>query len=309
MEKEEKMQMIFGHCFDFKDEPVLQKEYTPNPPSHTHTKRIQVAESASHSLTDEFFIKTDWIPLSGQEARFCSAQSFKKRDENLTWSLEIKDVVTLIWDASDKKISYIKGKNYGPRRLRFWIFHTFFPMVLELEHIYRILHVGSVEIKGKPVLFSAFSFGGKSTLTDYFIKQGHTMLSDDSMAIDKRKDGYYAISSYPFHRPYREAETLGHPVENFATEPKPLHAVYLLEKSEPDVAVEINELKGIEKFKAFHYSSFVDFSFMKQERFDFFTEMAKHIPIYKIKVPWDLDRLDEVYKAIVENSTEITVKK
>ena len=115
---------------------------------------------------------------------------------------------------------------------------------------------------------------------------------------------YYAIASYPFHRPYRELETLGYPVENFATEPKPLHAVYLLEKSEADAAVEIEELKGIEKFKAFHYSSFIDFSFMKQERFAFFTEMAKHVPVYKVKVPWDLDRLDEVYKAIVAKATE-----
>ena len=130
--------------------------------------------------------------------------------------------------------------------------------------------MGSVEIGGKPVVFSAFSFGGKSTMTDYFLQKGHTMLSDDSLAIDKRGNEYYAIASYPFHRPYREFETLGYPVENFATEPKPLHAVYLLEKSEPDAAVEIIELKGIEKFKAFHYSSFIDFSFMKKERFDFF---------------------------------------
>ena len=144
--------------------------------------------------------------------------------------------------------------------------------MLELRGIYHILHVGSVEIEGKPVLFSAPSFGGKSTMTDYFIQKGHTMLSDDSLGIDKRGDKYYAIASYPVHRPYRELETLGYPVENFATEPKPLHAVYLLEKSEPDVEVEIIEIKGIEKFKAFHYSTFIDFDFMKKERFDSFSE-------------------------------------
>jgi len=192
-----------------------------------------------------------------------------------------------------------KGEHYTPERLQFWIFHTFFPIVLELEHTYRILHVGAVEVEGKPVLFSAFSFGGKSTLTDYFIKKGHTMLSDDSVAIDKQGDVYYVIASYPFHRPYREVETLGDPVTNFATERKPLHAVYLLEKGDADASVEISEVKGIEKFKAFHYSSFIDFSYMKQERFDFFTEMAKHIPVYKIIVPWDLKRLNEVYEKIV----------
>ncbi len=81
---------------------------------------------------------------------------------------------------------------------------------------------------------------------------------------------YYAIASYPFHRPYREVETLGYPVENFATEAKPLHAVIYSKKVNLIQPVEIIELKGIEKFKAFHYSSFIDFDFMKQERFCFF---------------------------------------
>ncbi|MCO4846159.1 MAG: hypothetical protein KC427_09090 [Sulfurovum sp.] len=299
--------MIFGHRFDFQSEPVLQEESSSFPSDSSNypdNKAIQVIESPKSSLVDDFPLKTAWVEMSGQEARYHSLLPFEDAGEDFTWALEIKDVVTLMWDALDKKIIYTKGKNYTPKRLQFWVFHTFFPIVLELEHIYRILHVGSVEIEGKPVLFSAFSFGGKSTMTDYFIKKGHTMLSDDSMAIDKRGEVYYAIASYPFHRPYREPETLGYAVENFATEPKPLHAVYLLEKSEPDAPVEIHEIKGIEKFKAFHYSSFIDFSFMKQERFAFFTEMAKHVPVYKVNVPWDLDRLDEVYKAIVVKTIE-----
>ena len=299
--------MIFGHQFDFQSEPGLQKKYASfpsDPLSYCENRTIQVIESDEQSFLDSFSLVTDWVDMSGQKARYHSSSPFDKRGNDFNWALEIKDVVILMWDATDKRIFYRKGEHYTPKRLQFWIFHTFFPIVLELEHIYRILHVGSVEIEGKPVLFSAFSFGGKSTMTDYFIKKGHTMLSDDSMAIDKRDNRYYAVASYPFHRPYRELETLGYSVENFATEPKPLHGVYLLERSEPDAKVEIVELKGIEKFKAFHYSSFIDFSFMKKERFDFFTEMAKHVPVYQVKVPWDLERLDEVYEAIVSNTKE-----
>jgi len=29
--------------------------------------------------------------------------------------------------------------------------------------------------------------------------------------------------------------------------------------------------------------------------------MSKHIPVYKVTVPWDLERLDEVYDAIIQN--------
>ena len=167
------------------------------------------------------------------------------------------------------------------------------------------MHVGAVEVDEKPILFSAFSFGGKSTMTDYFLKQGHTLLADDSLGIDKREDGYYAIPSYPYHRPYRELETLGYYTENFSTTPKPVHAVYVLDKSEPDSNIEIVELKGIEKFKAFHYSTFINFDFMKKERFEYFTQMAKHVPVYKITYPHDMKKLPAVYEAIIKHTKEL----
>jgi hypothetical protein len=263
-----------------------------------------VIEEISSCISDNNFkLKTDYFTLSGQEVRYHSSVPFHETNEAFSWGLEIKNVLTLVWNAKRREIEYSQGREYAPERLRFWVLHTFLPLVLELERSYRIMHVGSVEVEGKPILFSAFSFGGKSTLSNYFIQKGHTLLSDDSLAIDKRENVYYAISSYPFHRPYRQLETLGHKVENFNTQAKPLYAVYTLVKAEPDAKVEIVELKGIEKFKAFHYSSFIDFNFMKKERFTFFTEMAQHVPVYKITIPWDLERLEEVYTAIVEHCT------
>jgi hypothetical protein len=153
-------------------------------------------------------------------------------------------------------------------------------------------------LHGEAIAFSSLSFGGKSTLTDYFLKQGHALLSDDSLAIEKKGEKYWAVSSYPFHRPYRELGVLGYSTENFITDPTPLHAVYTLEKVAPDADVKIVALKGIEKFKAFHYSSFIDFDFMKKERFAYFTEMAKHVPVYRLSIPWDMKRLPEVYAAV-----------
>jgi len=291
--------MIFGHHLDFQNEPVLREEYSGYPAASADctSKIIPVVES---DHIDNFPLKTDWVELSGQLARYYSLTPYEKSNGCFPWALEIQCVLTLTWDAVGQKIIYKKGKNYTPERLRFWIYHTFFPIVLELERIYRILHVGAVEVEGKPILFSAPSFGGKSTLTDYFLQCGHRLLSDDSLGIDKRGDDYYAIPSYPFHRPYRELETLGCFTKNFFTEVKPLHAIFCLEKVDAGVAVEISEVKGIEKFKAFHYSSFIDFHFMKQDRFLFFTEMAKHISVYTVKVPQDIERLNEVYATIMD---------
>ena len=289
--------IVFNHNLIFGDEPKLQGNILKN-----DLESIFIIEEQNFPLSDTFSLSGAWIPISSGKVRYLSTTLFENVETKISWALEIKDVMVLIWDVKERKILYIKGSNYTSVQLRYWVFHTFFPIVLELERTYRILHVGSVEIGGKPVLFSAFSFGGKSTLTDYFIRQGHTLLSDDSLGIEERDDGYCAIPSYPFHRPYREIETLGYYAENFSTEPKPVHAVYLLDKSEPDAKIDIVELKGIEKFKAFHYSAFINFNFMKQERFAFFTKMAQKVPVYKITYPHDMEKLPDVYASIVQHT-------
>ncbi|MCF6205423.1 MAG: hypothetical protein L3J47_00825 [Sulfurovum sp.] len=271
----------------------------------SETKKITVKQLTDKSQALSLKIRSNWFDVSEQKARYLSTVPFEKASGDFLWALEIKSVMTLFWDAGKREVLYFKDMHYSFERLQFWVLHTFLPLAFELERRYRILHVGSVEVAGKAICFSAFSYGGKSTLTDYFLKQGHPLLSDDSLGIEKRDDGYYAVPSYPFHRPYREVETLGYHTKNFAKEPKILHALYALEKSDPDAEVQIEELRGIEKFKAFHYSSFVDFGFMKRERFDFFSQMAKEVPAYSVVVPWDKTRLGEVYDAIVKHSQEI----
>lgn len=295
--------MIFGHHFQFLDEVELQNNYVnyfTNRHFEAEYKTIEVVCQKDEEKLDLFSFMSPWFVLSNQNARYRSLQPLVKLDSTSSWGLEIENVMMLIWDVKEKKILYIPFINYTPQRLEFWIFHTFFPIVLEVEKIYHILHVGSVLIEDKAVFFSAFSFGGKSTLTNYFIQKGHTMLSDDSVAIAHNQDySYEVIASYPFHRPYREVETLGIFNKNFSLTPHPLACFYLLEKSDPHAKIEITHLHGIEKFKAFYYSNFINFSFLKKERFDFFTEMSQSVSMYKIKIPWDLERLDEVYEAII----------
>jgi hypothetical protein len=290
--------IAFNHKLVFVHEPQFNSET-----EELSFETIKVKEDPLSAFFETAPLKSGWLPMSGQMGRYWSLIPFEKADRTFSWGLEIKDVVFLVWDADKREILYRKEEYYASQRLLFWVLHTFLPLVFELERTYRILHVGSVEVEGRPILFSAFSFGGKSTLTDYFLKKGHALLSDDSLGVAKRQNTYYAVSSYPFHRPYRELETLGNTAEKFVITSRPVHAVYTLEKASPEASVAIKELKGIEKFKAFHYSSFIDFDFMKKERFEFFSKMAQHVPVYRIVVPWELDRLDEVYETIVAHCT------
>jgi len=288
--------MIHGHHFHFIDEPALNAAHTS---SHTD-RTITVQTMSDVSMLADYTMERPWIPLSGQEGRYFSKIPFEEADKDFSWGLEIKEVLTLIWDPNTQTILYVQGEHYTAQRLRFWIYHTFFPLVLELARTYHFLHVGAVEVKGKTLFFSAPSFGGKSTLTDYFIQQGATLISDDALGIEEKNTSYVAIPAYPYHRPYREPEELGYKAEKFASVPNPIAAVFLLQKGEAHENVRIEEVKGIEKFKAFHHSVFIEFPFRKKERFGFFGKMAQTVPVYSITIPWDLERLEEVYTAMTD---------
>ena len=128
------------------------------------------------------------------------------------------------------------------------------------------------------------------------------MVSDDKVATYEKNGVFFSVPSIPFHRPYRKIEDLGYFVENVASSPKPIHAIYELVKSDAKTDIVISELSGIEKFKSLRYSSEINLSFLKAKRFTFLSRLAKVVPVYKVIVPWDMERLDEVYTAIVTHS-------
>jgi len=286
---------VFNYNLIFKDEPALNKKHRQKQVDLSLEKILVIQ---SHALDDAYSVtnRSDWLNMHGQKIQYTS---FSSQNNSFSWSLEIEDTLFLFWESTQRNIYYIKRVNYTPDKLCYWVLHTFFPLVLEVEKSYPILHVSSVEVNEKVVLFMACSNGGKSTLASYFIKQGHRLFSDDILAVYKDATDYYAIASYPFQRPFRKPESLGWYVENFATKPKPIHALYVLEKSSVNAEVQTVKLCGIEKFKALHKSIFFHFSDMKEEHFFFFTQMAQNIPVYKIIMPSDIQRLGDVYDVIV----------
>ena len=297
--------MIHAHHFYFADQPSLQKEYESfnfEVKENRDDNTIVVKEINQHK---GFCTRSTVRYLSGRECTYLSDKPFELLGKNDNWGLEVQDLLTLVWDSTSRSIVYGRGRLFTSELLRFWILHTFLPIVLEIEKTYRVLHVGAVEVEGGPVLFSAASFGGKSTLTDYFLKKGHALYSDDTLAVRKENGQYIAYPSFPYHRPYRQPETLGKRAENFSRNPMPIKAIYELERVASDLSVEITPSKGVEKFKTLYYSNFTNFRFMKKERFAFAMEMAKHVPVYRIMVPHDLDRLEEVYEAIVKKTREL----
>lgn len=240
--------------------------------------------------------------MSGCKVRYLTDHTFNEYPQGCRWGLEVERLAGFSWVNGGNGISYQPYEEFTTTRLQFWVLHTLLPMIFALQQRFQILHVGSVEIDSQPVAFSGPSFGGKSTLTGYFIKQRHPFLADDTLGIEFRDGRFQAVASYPFHRPFRALESLGVPVELMAQNPKPLKAIYFLQKREANADVKITAISGISKFKAFHFSSFVNFDFLKQNHFEFLSAMAAAVPAYEIEIPWDLGRLEEVHEHIVNHS-------
>ncbi|MDQ7084723.1 MAG: hypothetical protein Q9M36_07235 [Sulfurovum sp.] len=68
------------------------------------------------------------------------------------------------------------------------------------------------------------------------------------------------------------------------------------------MGVTIIELYGVEKFKALHTGDFIHFNFLKKAHLAYIAQMAQAIPVYQIQIPWDKERLSEVYQAILTHN-------
>lgn len=262
---------------------------------------ITVKEISYFEFEDKLLYEITFINNQGRDNYLRTDRDFLTTRKEQPWEFEVKDVVKFFWYSGSLKIEYIPQKEFSFQLLEYWLLHIILPMYFTVEEKYDFLHAGAVEVENKPILFTAESFGGKSTMTDFFLKQGHTLISDDKVATIKIDNQIYAISSHPHHRPYRKMEDLGYFVKDFSVLPKAIHAIYELKKGEPNSKIIIEELSGVEKFKSLQYASEMNLFFQKQKRFTYLTKMAKSVPVFKVTIPWKIDRLKEVYMHILQH--------
>jgi hypothetical protein len=283
--------MIFGYTIDFSEFPFLNTTITNTLPKITVEK---------HDLL--FFPwHTEYLPHSGREVRYASMLPFRENiRKKMPWAMHIKDVATLMWIPKEQKIGYSIEKAFTPERLRFWVYHTFLPLLFEMQQQYHIIHAGGVELSDKALLFIAPSFGGKSTLTASLHQDGYRLLGDDTIALKATGKGVNAIASYPFYRPYREPETLGYQTQLYVTKTLDDISLCILKKVPADALCTIEPIHGVMRFKALHLSAFVPIPFLKKQMFQTQQLLLQHIPVYEITVPWDKTRLNEVKTKLIQ---------
>lgn len=144
---------------------------------------IVVKESSLDTLDEQFNHKMTFFNNQGRNITLYTDRPFERTVLKQRWSLDVEGVVTFFWTSGELTIDYVKADNFTSELLAYWILHVVLPIFLTIEEHCYFLHAGAVEIDEKPVLFVAESFGGKSTMTDFFIKQGHVMVSDDKVGV------------------------------------------------------------------------------------------------------------------------------
>jgi hypothetical protein len=232
-------------------------------------------------------------------------REFTQPTEDQNWLFHVENVISFSWKTQGGKISYRFLEEATEDIFRFWLYHLVLPIYFSIARIYKFLHAGAVEIDSRSVLFMASSHGGKSTLTDYFLQKGHPLITDDKMATYEKDGLFYAVPSHPYHRPFRQVEVLGHFCDNAATDTKPIHAIYILKKSQPDAEIVIRKLKGIEKFSRLHEGGEMNFSFFSDDYVAYLSRLANKVDVFEITIPHDLNRLEEVYKTIKLHSVQL----
>jgi len=290
--------IAFNFNIHFQDEPSLSDHILD-----INKDTINIVKSFDLELFSSLPVKHEYIDMSGRQACYAVDRIYSECRDLSQLGVDVKNLVSFVWSYGQRTLFYLPQEDLTPALLQFWVLHTIIPMMLSIDETYTFLHVGSIEISGEPILFSAESFGGKSTLIDYFIKKGHILLSDDTLGVYYEDDTFKAIASYPYHRPYREAESLGYKVKNTLTSPKKVKATYLLERSDAHSKVIISEVKGVEKYRALHFSVFINFDCLKDVQFKTLSSFVNVTSVYKVTLPWDLARLNEVYDAIIRHNT------
>ncbi len=260
---------------------------------------LVIRESNGDDVAKELPYEMVFTPSQGRELKLFCSHDFQSLEKEKVWLFEVTNVVSIFWKSGSETLEYAKHKEFNESLLQYWALHIVLPVYFIIEGIYEFLHAGAVEIDDQPVLFIAKSFGGKSTMTDYFMKRGHTMVSDDKVATFVKGGVFYAASSHPHNRPYRNLEDLGLFVEDFSTSPKPLKHIYLLEKSNPSEHIDIYPLTGIEKIMALRSAKEMNLFFPESTQLSYLSYIAQQVLLYKVSVPWDKDRLPEVYDALV----------
>ncbi len=244
------------------------------------------------------------------------------------------DDAYIVWDADDQRgvIRVREGREIvvdtdGERSAPFVkqvIQGIGLGLILQQRHEY-VLHASAVAIHGEAVAFIGQKGAGKSTTASALFKRGHSLITDDLLAIQLPENDprAYAISGIPSFKLWpdsvqaslqeqpgslprifeREEKRLRRIEEGFVLSPLPLKCVYVLEySSEPEGNPVIERLGGQQGCMQLICHSYAlrflgnngrNVAHLKQTR-----ALLLRAPVFRLRRPRSLDHLVQLVECI-----------
>jgi len=192
------------------------------------------------------------------------------------------------------------------------------------------LHGSAVVIDEQAVGLLAPSGGGKSTMAALLMSRGYRLLTDDVVSLDARSEGVRVLPGYPTLKLWPDA--LGHFVDDgdwrrlprhaswldkrvlpaadlgsVCGSARPLAALFVLSPTGPDGDVEVTRLRGKEALLALVAHGYnAHLLALEPEvlvgQLNLFSRLVGSTPVYVIRCPRALERLNEVADAVLTHA-------
>jgi hypothetical protein len=198
------------------------------------------------------------------------------------------------------------------------------PLVLSKIGNY-VFHASAVEVSEVSFAFLGESGRGKSTLAANFVTNGHRLLTDDGLILERRNESFQVIPSHPSIRLWEDSQAmlagmsaepaaplhfttktrfLAGPGLPYCDQPRPLRAVYFLgDGSARDIV--FRRLSPAETLVGWLRNSFlldVQDRSMLSAHFDRVAALANTLTCYHLDYPRRFDDLDRLLAAILNHA-------
>lgn len=186
------------------------------------------------------------------------------------------------------------------------------------------LHGSAIAMDGRAYAIVGNSGAGKSTLSSYLLEQGHTLLSDDLIAVHTSgQTAPVVMPAYPQQKIWQESmQLLGRstaglkplferetkfavPVaDSFCDTPLPLAGIFELAKA--DTGPSIVPIEGLERFQTLLRHTFRGFLLeplgLMEWHFQTLAGFAGSIDMFRLTRPSEGDSLSELYRFITQST-------
>ena len=114
-----------------------------------------------------------------------------------------------------------------------------------------------------------------------------------------------AAAAHPFCRARRSSEDLGRRSAEIMPRPQPSLCFYLLEPAGAGDRVQIKEIRGMKKIELLLPHCLYTLTYLQPKRMQYLADLVNAVPIFRLLLPWDLNRLPEVYERLAGHAASL----